>query len=209
VGAEDVSRSFLRTLWPNEPLPGSLVVWTKSREGKKTSSWCTTLDQAAAVAAQYCRSHDLYFGVALQGPDAALSIARQKHPAISLRSVRGSSNSTTAIPGLWMDIDIKAPAHSQADLPPDLPAALSLLEVVPYEATVLVNSGFGLHAYWLFREPWVFESAGDRREAQRLVRRLQTSVRAEAAGRGWKLDGTGDLARVLRLPGTYNHKPER
>ena len=29
-----------------------------------------------------------------------------------------------------------------------------------------------------------------------------------AKAQGWSLDATHDLARVLRLPGTYNHKTE-
>ena len=206
MNAKESTRTFLQGLWPEEPLPGSLVVWTRSKRGENTSSWCGTPAEAVEVAARSRHDRDVYFGLALQDRDTALATARREKPSVHLGHVRGFSSSATAIPGLWMDVDIKAPVHREQNLPPDLPAALSLLEVVPYEPTLIVDSGFGIHAYWLFRGSWVFESAEDRGEAHQLVSRLQGAVRSEAARRGWALDGTADLARVLRLPGTLNHK---
>ena len=57
-----------------------------------------------------------------------------------------------------------------------------------------------------FRKPLIFESDDCRREAEGLSRRWQTFLRPNAAARGWSLDYTHDLARVLRVPGTQNCK---
>lgn len=154
MDAEKSTLTFLQGLWPEEPLPGSLVVWTRSRTGESTSSWCDTLAQVVDVAARSRQDRDVYFGLALQDRAAALRLARREKPRARACHVRGFSESATAIPGLWIDVDFKAPVHHERNLPPDLRAALSLLEVVPHEPTLVVHSGFGIHAYWLFREPW-------------------------------------------------------
>lgn len=198
--------SFLRMLWPAEPLPASLVVFTKPGA---LCTWCRDIGQALTIAAKNYRHRDVYFGVALQDQAAALAKAREKKPAVLVNKVRGSSCSAAAIPGLWVDLDVKGPSHSEPNLPPDLDSALSLLEVVPQKPTLIVNSGHGVHVYWLFHEPWILASDEDRRRAGEMLQRLQDAIRTEAAIHGWKLDPTADLARLLRLPGTLNHKGAR
>lgn len=64
--------------------------------------------------------------------------------------------------------------------------------------SVLVDSGGGYHAYWLFAEPHALSTDEIRAEA----RDIQSRWVAWAGGdRGAK-----DLARVLRVPGTRNYK---
>jgi hypothetical protein len=46
----------------------------------------------------------------------------------------------------------------------------------------------------------------DRAAAASLSQRLQGTLRSAAARQGWKLDNTSDLSRILRIPGTLNHK---
>ena len=68
------------------------------------------------------------------------------------------------------------------------------------EPTITVNSGNGIHAYYLFDGgPWIFRSVEERTQAAALVRGW---VHAHpAADRG-----ASDLARILRLPETVNAK---
>ncbi len=70
----------------------------------------------------------------------------------------------------------------------------------------MVHSGHGLQAYWLFKEPWTFEDESERQQAETLSRRFQATLRTFAHEHGWTIDNTSDLARVLRLPGTFNTK---
>jgi len=138
-------------------------------------------------------NHDVYFGVGATNKTLD-SYERPKN------------NDISAIPGLWVDIDVFHPvAHKTKELPPDIPAALSLLpsELPP---SIIVWSGYGLHVYWLFKEPWELESPDERKHATQLLQSLQAVVRQNAARQGWKIDTTSDLARVLRVPGTINHK---
>jgi hypothetical protein len=107
--------------------------------------------------------------------------------------------------GLWADIDLKSEAHSKLSLPATVEDALRILPS-EFPPTYLITTGNGLHAWWLFKEPLIFEDDDARRDAANLAFRWQSLLRANAANRGWAIDRLADLARVLRVPGTQNCK---
>ena len=92
------------------------------------------------------------------------------------------------------------------NLPPNEQAALSLVGAVGLPPSVIVHTGHGLQAYWLFREPFVIETAGERKALKSLSRSFQQLIRQLAHARGWMLDPTADLCRLLRIPGAFNRK---
>jgi hypothetical protein len=123
---------------------------------------------------------DLYTCVALTFPKrAATSAGRPK------------AEHSVGIAGAWLDIDA-----------PDLHLARSVAYAVA-EPTLLVDSGHGLHAWWLFDKPWQFQSTQDRADAATLAWQWQQHHRNLT---GVKLDATHDLARLMRLPTTINTK---
>ena len=198
---------FLRTLYPDSERPGRLVLWTNSRRsGKKHTDWPQTLAQGARLARKYRHTREVYFGVALQDQGRALAIAKRRRRGASKSTVRGSEASATVLPALWVDLDVAGPGHSSDRLPPDRASALGLLEVVPKPPSIIVDSGGGLHVYWLLDKPLILKTAADRRGPKQLVQRLQGALRQEAAKHGWWVDNTASLAQLLRLPGTLNHK---
>ena len=69
-----------------------------------------------------------------------------------------------------------------------------------------MHSGFGLQPYWLFREPFRIESNDERNQLKSLSTRFQLNLRLRANLRGWTMDSTPDLCRLLRVPGTLNRK---
>ena len=121
---------------------------------------------------------------------------------------RGRTDDTIAIPGLWLDLDYHSPgAHkTRHTLPPTEDAALSLLGAAPYKPSLIVHSGHGLQVYWLFKEIARFDTKDDREAFSRLCRGWQQLFQLAGKHQGWHVDSTGDLARVLRIPGTYNRK---
>ena len=70
---------------------------------------------------------------------------------------------------------------------------------VPYPSAI-IHSGGGLHCYWLLEDP-VTVTDSNRAELAHLQAAWVDLVGAD--------DGAKDLARVLRVPGTQNRKPER
>lgn len=121
---------------------------------------------------------------------------------------RGYMETAMACPGVWLDLDIRGAAHKSEKLPPNLEKAIALIKEFPLEPTILVHSGHGLQAWWLFKELWIFDTPEERKEAQDLVQRFQVTMKQKAEAHGWEIDSTFDLARVLRLPGTFNRKLE-
>ncbi len=82
----------------------------------------------------------------------------------------------------------------------DKDAAWHHLQALPIPASLIVDSGGGYHAYWLFAKPFTLDSDDSREFAKNLQRRWVAAMGGD--------DGAKDLARVLRVPGTLNVKPE-
>lgn len=74
------------------------------------------------------------------------------------------------------------------------------LQSLPMFPTCVIDSGGGLHAYWLLEEPVPLTH-----DNRAYMRRCQAAWVDYTGGD----DGAKDLARVLRLPGWQNRKPER
>ena len=84
----------------------------------------------------------------------------------------------------------------------DAPARLDALEAVVGRCSVVVGSGGGQHAYWLLAAP---VTGAEAIEATLAAWR----ARLDALGAIATGEGVHDAARVLRVPGTFNAKPER
>ena len=183
----------LRELW-GDPPPGQVLVWMLPQ---KRSTWYFKLDGVAAQLEGYA-DRDIYTGVGIAAPDAKLT-----------SKTRVTSANVAGIPGLWADIDVAGLGHKKPNLPPTAEDAREVLKKLPFAPTILVHSGHGLQGWWLFEEPWIFQSEEERYQAQALARWWHGKLAALFKERGWTLDATHDLARVMRLPGTYNNKAER
>jgi hypothetical protein len=182
---------FLEALFAGKPDDLYLLLWTLP---EKRSRWFQNVEGAIQFA-ESLRDRDLYVGVGLSSRDHG-----------STR--RCPSNEVAGIVGLWADLDLKSDAHPKAALPATVEDAMSILpQQLP--PTFVVRTGNGAHAWWLFREPLVFESDEDRRDTANLALRWQSLLRLNASARGWDFDRLADLARVLRIPGTQNCKDPR
>jgi len=177
---------FLNQLWADKPSDLYLLIWTLQ---DKRSRWFRNLGEAAAAVAQTPK--DVYIGAGLSPRDYG-------------SSRRCPSDEIAGIAGLWADFDLQSEAHKKA-LPATIPDALSSIPS-GMPPTIVVATGNGAHAWWLFKEPFVFENDQERKDAARLITRWHTLLRLNAAARGWAFDRLSDLARVLRIPGTVNGK---
>ena len=111
-----------------------------------------------------------------------------------------------ALPGLWLDLDCDQ--GPEAKNPRE--RALQFLDWLPFGSpSILVNSGGGFHAYFLFREPLFIRNRSDLAYAKRLSHGFQSTVIGWGNRHGYALDLTADLARVLRVPGTVNLKTDQ
>jgi hypothetical protein len=122
---------------------------------------------------------------------------------------RGEAKDVTGLIGVYADIDLQGPAKKSSDLPKSVDEALEWLRKWFPEPTVIVFTGHGIHPLWLFNEPWIFEDAKDKNEAQTLLRGWIATVQLRAKDRGWKADPVKDISRILRMPDTWNIKENK
>lgn len=182
-----VASEFFAALYPGWSA-GWLALW---RGDTKATKWLgpdlAGLEPLVAECSATAGAN-LYYGVGLQR---------------EISKGRGTADGVLAIPGLWADVDCAEAAGSKKAKKkyPPLEVATKVLAELPVQPSVIVESGGGLHVYWLFHE-LLPATAG----AAVLVRGWQAVLaRALERAGGYALDATHDLARVLRVPGSMNH----
>jgi hypothetical protein len=196
VADETAIRGYLETLYGTAD-DGFLPVWTWPDKRTEWFSACD-LDAAAAAVKRLADRDgvDVYHGMGL-------------HPAPLGSSSRGLASGVCAIPGLYMDIDIFHPnpkVHAETALPRNVGEVTELLSGFPLPPTLLIDSGHGVYAHWLMRELLTLDDAREHSRAADMLERLQREIRRQASERGWRLDTTSDLARVLRPVSVPNRK---
>lgn len=190
--SNDSIENFLRRIFGHVPPDHHVAIWSLP---SRTTRWAR-VDQLAA-AARIARDRDE------SGEDPYFSVC--PHATRPIKG-RGTKATVGCVPSLWLDIDIASPAgahKADADsLPPDVDAAFALIDSIAGlpVPTMVVDSGYGLHLYWVLTAPLSADAGAQ------LVERLQRVAQAAATAKGYHLDSTHDIARVLRVPGTRNRK---
>lgn len=111
---------------------------------------------------------------------------------VCLRSKReGNKDAVKQVKFLWADIDWKDYAGGQEE-------ALSRLKEFPLKPTAIVCSGHGYQPYWCLKEVVTTNSSDDVVRVESFLKRLAIALGADS--------NAAEIARVLRLPGTYNLK---
>lgn len=160
-----------------------------SVNGSARTSWVdlsAPLDLSAVL--ELAAHHDTWMGVATR---------RER-----LSSGRGTEEHCAEIPAVTVDIDILGPTHDNTDLPPDMAAARQLLASFPLQPTATIATGGGLQAWWTFVEPM------DAAQFRPWLEAWGNTWMELGRRRGWHVDNTFDIARIMRIPGTLNHKIE-
>jgi len=136
---------------------------------------------------------DVYFGVNLMN-EAPARNARVKAEFVTLQTA------TVA------DIDILGGEHTD---PNKYPANIDMAKgFLPFPVSMLVDSGYGLHPYYLYAKP-VAITTENRLEVTKRNKKFIDTIRSRAGKYAKAVDSVHDLPRVLRMPGTYNYKGGR
>jgi predicted P-loop ATPase len=138
---------------------------------------------------------DVWFCTSLQSMSGTNSKGKPK-------AVRLATNAL-AVKSIWVDVDVGPPEAGKKPKYPDLPTALKA--VLLFASTVglpnpsaMVYSGGGIHFYWISKtamtpREWAPYASG----LKNLL--LANNILCDAGL-------TTDIARILRVPGTFNHK---
>jgi hypothetical protein len=136
-----------------------------------------------------------------KGAQVVFNFARiAKKPATG----RGKITDTHAFSVIGMDIDIADPKKPNKSLPSNIDEAVAALETLPLPPSILVNSGSGLHAYWVLDEDLVVSDGSDLKHAREFVANFYRGVVSDLPQ--YNFDHTHDLARSFRMPGSTNLK---
>lgn len=190
-------QEFFELLYDSRPDGSYLLVWAPVAAGKGGESiWFSDID-AAADHIRASKSN-IYFQVGLSGADYG---PRQRCTVDSERPI-------VALPALFADIDFGEDGHKGKKYPPTIEDAMGLIHGTGYDPTVVVHSGHGLQAYWVFKEVWETDTDAERFKAILLLNRLKVSIQDRAAQHGWQVDSVQDLVRILRPPESWNTKGE-
>ena len=199
------TQHFFERLYPGVGEGYLLLSWPsptrRHKDGRQAldTSWhnlaTTSLARIAARAQTLSTEHSVYFGVAIQHP------SRQPNPF-----QRSQNASAYVLPGLYFDLDLASGAHAASTLPQTDDEALDFLEALPSKPSLILHTGGGLHAYWLFESPVWLQTDADRLAMTHLLQQFAHTLCQAGKAHGWTLDALRDLARVLRPPGTINHK---
>lgn len=132
--------------------------------------------------------------MAFRATDAWISVATFAVP-------RRLQARATSVPALWADLD--PPPAGTTPHEEWRGAAPQRLRAFPLTPTLIIDSGRGWQAYWVLVPPIDLSDDDD------TIRQAQTSELValnKCLQRELDGDAFGDLARVLRLPGSVNTK---
>lgn len=189
------TREWLEQIYGNSPGWFTACVKVPGQPGLRTEWFQTSdLDTAARKIEKTAKQYDVWCSVGTYKAKKAKG--------------RGNEDDVLSLIGMWADLDIGEEGHkASADGRPNpstVEEALSIIEGLP-APTAVIHSGGGLQAWWLFDEPWVFD---DQRAAKRACQEWQQMLGAQAKTLGYHVDTLPDVTRILRVPGTFNHKTE-
>ena len=113
--------------------------------------------------------------------------------------------------GVVADLDIFWPGHKEKGkdgkpYPPDVATVTAFLGTLPLKPTLLVSTGHGVQAIWLYSEMQPYHSKGASLP-HRVALAWGEYLNDCAAERGWTaFDTVADVPRIVRVPGTINAK---
>jgi len=191
----ETTQQFLELLFGTKPADQNFLIWRKN-ETQKKSEWFTTpkaaIQQFKKTPTKY-QNIDVYVGCGTSPIDRG-------------QYARGQASEVTGIAGFWLDMDIVHPVHKKQNLVPSLDKAIKFVINDIMLPTVIINSGHGLQAWWIFNKFWLFKSDDDRAKAQAYTLEWQNYCKKQASAYHWEVDSTHDISRVMRLPGFDNCK---
>lgn len=123
----------------------------------------------AFLDAQVAANQNLYVGVATRRDTSS-----------------GTISNLCALPAVWAELD-RPPAEVEARL-----------RAFPFEPSLVVHSGYGVHAYYKLREYADLREPGVVARVAPVLRRLCGALGGD--------DRATDPTRILRIPQTYNYK---
>ena len=186
--------NFLKAIFRQIPLgPDNALVMLRSAGKGPLNEYqrCHSIADAVEYIESNRRTHNLYFSICPMRPCAK----------------RGGAADATYLPCVTLDIDCAdGGTHGDKPLPKKADADAWLRSGALQMPSITVDTGGGLHAYWLFENPIKLDCDENRALAESLTVGVYAELAKWYQSKGWKVDRLDSLAQVLRMPNTHNRK---
>ena len=110
----------------------------------------------------------------------------------------GKEANISCLTCLYADIDYGTEGHKRRSIFNTKEEAVAFIESRPFPPSIIIDTGGGFHLYWLLDGGYNINNQSNTKELLKKFALLNGGD-----------PGCSDLARVLRLPGTYNKKSEK
>lgn len=183
--------SFFKTIIPEIPENTYFLLWHKQ---DKRSYWIDK-DLKQDLGKIVHGQDDFYFMIGL----APKNFGTRK---------RCPQDKICGLVGFGVDIDCSSNLDKKARFK-DKDVALNFIyDTLPEHLTpTLINdTGNGLQPLWIFKEPWLFDTDLEHKEAIKLSHGLNMKFRYNASILGVEIDSVYNLDRLFRVPDTFNAK---
>lgn len=163
----------------------------------------TLSNKQAAYYKQNQQERQYEDAIAKSGDNVFFGINPTKTPKSA--SQRATNKDVCRLNAVFLDLDGKN--EKKPNNPDTAEELIEFLEntILP-SPNYIVGSGNGIHAYWIVKEGFFIKSDDDRAKAQALTKGFNSLIQSEGKKLGFSFDGVGDLARIGRMPGTFNNK---
>lgn len=197
-------RLYLTSLTRDMPADQYFYIWTLSKQWpgipkRSYARWYqpSQLEQAIYDSISFAASGDNVFCGQSFGPKGT-------------SRTRLTNETSLTIPGVRLDLDFGTAGHEKDGLPANEDEALEMIQPIldAFMPTMIVSSGGGLHLYWLFHSPYLMRTQAERDFCAELLQRWNNMGAKMARDHGCSFDSLADFARILRVPGTTNYKPD-
>lgn len=119
---------------------------------------------------------------------------------------RGAETDCGAVLAAHVDVDVRGEAHHGKKYPLSKESAIGIVNNIGLQPSIIVDSGYGIQAWWLLESPIITATQQARDDAKILIGMVWAAVATMAAALNYEIDSTPDLARILRVAGTLNVK---
>ena len=131
---------------------------------------------------QWPTGRHYWFGVALRWSDT-----------------KGTKNECLALTTLFTDVDYGKAGHKKKNRWQTREEAQGALDDFPIIPSIIVHSGGGFQVYWILSKPFGIEN-GNHAQVEATMKGIGAAIGGD--------DGTQDVSRILRIPGTFNIKTD-
>src|ERR1044072_3786964 len=173
------SAEFFSLVWPSRLLTNEMLeLRLIHRQDTSVLKRVFFADRSEIVQAaqEYSRDYNVYFGVSTRFGKAS------------------TKRDCYRVSCLWLDLD----KHKMSDSNPPFDKLSFILDNKTQKPNIIVDSGGGLHAYWLLESPILVRDEQKRARVEEIARGICKRFKGDLM--------TVDVTRILRVPDCKNYK---